>query len=180
MIEILFGQGGSPDDFRYLEINPAFASQTGLHGAVGKPVRELVPDLEASVIDIYVKVAVSGEPIRMVSEVKLLDRWYDVYAVQAWRACEFTGRAPLQQHQRTQKSRTGAAREQRGIERFQPRRGGPRVAHDRVKASSASACACSSVSRARRVRSVISTQKPIERLGAPSCSPTPPGSSKFW
>ena len=80
VIEMLPDPDGCPVDFRYLEINPAFGKQTGLHGAAGKRIRELVPDIEAYWIEVYGNVAVSGEPIRVIHESKSLDRWFEIYA----------------------------------------------------------------------------------------------------
>ncbi len=81
VIEMIFGEGGEPDDYRFLEVNPAFTRQTGLHGATGKRMRELVPDLDEHWFEIYGRVARTGEPVRAVNKSKLLDgRWFDFYA----------------------------------------------------------------------------------------------------
>ncbi|HEY9859806.1 MAG TPA: PAS domain-containing protein, partial [Candidatus Obscuribacterales bacterium] len=47
LIEVLFDQAGKADDYRFLEVNPAFEKHTGLVDAVGKTVRELVPQHDA-------------------------------------------------------------------------------------------------------------------------------------
>ncbi len=81
VIEMLFDAGGKPVDYRYLEVNPSFEKQSGLHGATGKRVRELVPHLEAHWFEVYGKVALTGEPIRFTDQVVALDgRWFDLYA----------------------------------------------------------------------------------------------------
>ena len=79
-IEMIFDEQGKPVDYRYLEINPSFERLTGMHGAVGKRVREFVPDLEEHWFEIYGKVALTGEPIRVADEVKGMNRWFDMYA----------------------------------------------------------------------------------------------------
>ena len=86
VIEVLFDAGERPVDYRFLEINPAFEAQTGLHGAQGKLMRELAPEHEAHWFEIYGKVALTGEPVRFVNEAKALGRWYDVSAYRVYGA----------------------------------------------------------------------------------------------
>jgi PAS domain S-box-containing protein len=79
-IEMIFDAAGKPVDYRFLEINPAFVAQTGLHDAQGKRMRELAPDHEAHWFEIYGKVARTGEPVHFENEAKALGRYYDVRA----------------------------------------------------------------------------------------------------
>ena len=44
IIELAFDAAGVAKDYRFLEINPAFARQTGLTEAEGRWIRELAPD----------------------------------------------------------------------------------------------------------------------------------------
>lgn len=82
VIEMIFGGRGRAVDYRFLEINPAFAGQTGLKvaGTVGKTVLEIIPDLEPFWLETYGRVALTGEPTRFENEAAALGRWYDVYA----------------------------------------------------------------------------------------------------
>jgi PAS domain S-box-containing protein len=80
IIEVVFDKEQRPIDYRFLEINPVFEGQTGLHDAQGKLMRELAPDHEEHWFEIYGKVALTGEPIRFVNEAKALNRFYDVSA----------------------------------------------------------------------------------------------------
>ncbi|MEO7101255.1 MAG: PAS domain S-box protein [Luteolibacter sp.] len=81
VIEMLFDDDKKPVDFRYLKVNPAFEKQTGLRNAAGKRIRELVPDIEDDWIEIYGKVALTGEANRFTNEAKSFDgHWFDVYA----------------------------------------------------------------------------------------------------
>ncbi len=81
LIEVLLDPGGRPADFRYLEVNPAFEKQCGLRDVTGKRVRELLPDIEPQSIDLYGRVAATGEPVRASVHVKsLTDNWFDIYA----------------------------------------------------------------------------------------------------
>ena len=78
--ELMFDEHQAPVDFRFLEVNPSFEKQTGMHDALGKRVREFAPDLEASWFQKYGDVASTGVPIRFAEESKNLRRWFDVYA----------------------------------------------------------------------------------------------------
>jgi PAS domain S-box-containing protein len=79
-IEVIFDVEGKPVDYRFLEVNPAFERQTGLHGAEGKLMRDLAPNHEAHWFEIYGKIALTGEPMHFENEAKALGRYYDVHA----------------------------------------------------------------------------------------------------
>jgi PAS domain S-box-containing protein len=80
-IEMIYGEGGRPIDYRFVEVNPAFERQTGLRDPVGRTVREMLPDLEDAWLEIYDAVVRSGEPRRLVKHVHALNRTFDVYAM---------------------------------------------------------------------------------------------------
>ncbi len=80
VIEMLFDENGTPLDYRFLEINPAFEQQTGLVQATGKRILQLAPDHEQHWFEIYGKVAITGEPIHFENRAAALNRWFDVYA----------------------------------------------------------------------------------------------------
>ncbi len=79
VIEMILDEQGQPIDYRFLEINPAFERFTGLQQAIGRTARELVPNLEAHWIEIYGKVARTGEPLRFEEGSEAMNRWFDVY-----------------------------------------------------------------------------------------------------
>jgi PAS domain S-box-containing protein len=80
VVELRFA-GGHPVDYRYIELNPAFASLTGLTDAEGQWMRTLAPDLEQYWYDLYGDVALTGMPIRFQQFAKSLgERWYEVHA----------------------------------------------------------------------------------------------------
>ncbi|MCU0550669.1 MAG: PAS domain S-box protein [Leptolyngbya sp. Prado105] len=79
VIEVLF-ENGIANDYRFLEINPAFEQQTGLIQATGKTIRELVPDIEPFWFDIYANVLKTGEPMRFQDHSAVMNRWFDIYA----------------------------------------------------------------------------------------------------
>ena len=80
IIEMIFDEHERPIDYRFSEVNPSFEKQTGLLEAKGKSVRELIPNFESHWFEILGKVALTGEPIRFVNEVRTLKSWFDVYA----------------------------------------------------------------------------------------------------
>jgi two-component system CheB/CheR fusion protein len=81
VVELKFDGSGSPIDYKFIEVNDAFADQTGLRDATGKWMRTLAPEHEQHWFDIYGNVALTGEAIRFVNKADALDhRWYDVHA----------------------------------------------------------------------------------------------------
>jgi two-component sensor histidine kinase len=76
-----FDGSGSPIDYRFIEVNDAFVSQTGLHDAAGMWMRTLAPEHEQHWFDIYGEVALTGKAVRFENKADALDhRWYDVHA----------------------------------------------------------------------------------------------------
>jgi CheY-like chemotaxis protein len=80
VVKLLRGTNGQVQDYRFEEANEAFALHTGLKNAVGRTIRELVPDIDAHWFSLYQRVAESGEATRFVEEAKALKRWFDDYA----------------------------------------------------------------------------------------------------
>ena len=81
VIEVLFDQTGKPIDFRFLECNPAFDRLTGLGDIINKTINEVVPGIEASWIETYGSIALTGQGQRFSNRITALDnRWYDGYA----------------------------------------------------------------------------------------------------
>jgi PAS domain S-box-containing protein len=80
IIEMIFDNQQKPVDYRFLEINPSFEKQTGLRNALGKTMRELVPEHEAHWFEMYGRIAESGETVRFQNHAEQLNRTYDVYA----------------------------------------------------------------------------------------------------
>lgn len=85
IIEVLFDEHQKPFDFRFIEVNPAFEKQSGMHDVVSKRMRDLIPDYEESTYAVYGKVALTGEQIRFTKEAKTLNSWYDIYAARIGR-----------------------------------------------------------------------------------------------
>ena len=80
IVEVIFDANNKPIDYCFLEMNPAFERQTGLHEAEGKLMRELAPSHEEYWFEIYGKIALTGKPMRFENRAKALNRFYEVYA----------------------------------------------------------------------------------------------------
>ncbi len=80
VIEVVFDVEEKAIDYRFLQVNPAFARQTGLVDAQGKSMRELAPSHEEHWFETYGRIALTGEPARFENRAEQLGRWYDVYA----------------------------------------------------------------------------------------------------
>jgi len=80
IIEMKYDDTGRPEDYRFVEVNPAFEQQSGLKHVTGRWMLELVPRHEQRWFDIYGRVARTGEPIRFVDHAQALGRWFNVYA----------------------------------------------------------------------------------------------------
>lgn len=78
--EVILDEAGQAADFRWVEVNPAFETETGLQDAAGRTVHELVPGVEQFWIDTYGRVAFTREPIRFEAGSEVMGRWFDVYA----------------------------------------------------------------------------------------------------
>ncbi len=81
IVEMLFDAQQRPVDYRFLQVNPAFFNLTGLPAdAVGKTMRQMVPDLEDFWMETYGNVALTGAAARFENYSVPMNRWYDVYA----------------------------------------------------------------------------------------------------
>jgi len=64
VIERVEGAASEPLDFRYVEANPAFSTQSGLNGVIGKTIRQAVPGEIEEWLNTCETVLRTGEPIR--------------------------------------------------------------------------------------------------------------------
>lgn len=80
--ELICDENGIPVDYRFLAVNPAFESMTGLSVSqyVGRTAKEIFPDLDPSWVEIYGKVVHTGQPAHFERFSSSLGRWYDVTA----------------------------------------------------------------------------------------------------
>jgi PAS domain S-box-containing protein len=80
IIEMVRDGNGKPVDYRFVEVNPAFARHTGLKNALGRTITELVPGQAYYWFDIFGKVAATAEPRRFEQPGDGKRRSFDVYA----------------------------------------------------------------------------------------------------
>ncbi len=80
--EIICDQNGQPVDYRFLEVNPAFERHTGMkrEQVIGKHVSELLPTIDKELVDIYGRVALTGQPEQFEHYSRDLDRHYEISA----------------------------------------------------------------------------------------------------
>ncbi len=78
--EILCDEDGTPTDYRFLDMNAAFESMTGLrrNDVLGKTVREVLKEVEPIWIEKYGTVALTGIPDHFENYSQKLDRHYEV------------------------------------------------------------------------------------------------------
>lgn len=81
VVEMIFDAQNKPIDYRFLEVNPAFERQSGIHDAVSRRILEFAPDHDSHWFETLAKVAKTGEAHRFANSTKALDeRFFDVYA----------------------------------------------------------------------------------------------------
>ncbi len=80
--EIVCDEHGKPYDYRFLMVNKAFASLTGLPAkeVLGRTVREVLPGIDTAWIETYGEVALGGEPVHFERFSPQFDRHYEVTA----------------------------------------------------------------------------------------------------
>jgi PAS domain S-box-containing protein len=74
-------EDGRPADFIYLNVNSAFATQTGLKDVTGKKVSEVIPGIreaDPGLLEIYGRVAATGVPERFEYFVVALQMWFSI------------------------------------------------------------------------------------------------------
>lgn len=80
IIHVEFDKNGNAVDYRFIEANKAFEEQTGLHNAAGKSIKEVSPQQDQFLLEIYSKIAKTREPERFENQVKETEYYYEVYA----------------------------------------------------------------------------------------------------
>jgi PAS domain S-box-containing protein len=80
VFEMRYDDAGVAADYRFLEVNDAFAMHTGMEDAQGRWMREMVPEHDQYWFDLYGAIAQTGESKRVQSHAPALERWFDVFA----------------------------------------------------------------------------------------------------
>jgi PAS domain S-box-containing protein len=79
--QVLFNDDGNPCDFIYQEINPAFGRMLGLRRdeIVGRRVKELIPSIKSSWLEVFGTVQLKGEPTRHDSYSEQLQKHFEAF-----------------------------------------------------------------------------------------------------
>ncbi|HXI01530.1 MAG TPA: PAS domain S-box protein [Sphingobacteriaceae bacterium] len=81
ILEVLFNDTGKAVDYVFLEINNAHEAMGAVPSSVvGKRIRELIPNIEDSVIERLGKVVLTGESIRYEQYISAQGRWFDIHS----------------------------------------------------------------------------------------------------
>lgn len=80
--EVVLDEKGDPCDYRFLEVNPAFEQLTNLkaENIIGRRMLAIAPNTERNWIELYGRVAITGEPCHFEQYSKEQDRYYEVNA----------------------------------------------------------------------------------------------------
>jgi len=80
VVDMIYNETGKPVDYRFVEVNPAFENHTGFANSIGKTIRALVPNHEEHWLEIYEKVARTGESARFENPAVAMQKYFDVFA----------------------------------------------------------------------------------------------------
>ena len=80
--EIICDEQGKPVDYRFLEVNPAFESLTGLSAVnvIDRTALEVLPGLESALIERYGEVALTGKSSQFEYFAQALGKYFEVIA----------------------------------------------------------------------------------------------------
>ena len=79
VVEMIF-EDDRPVDYRFLDVNDAFERQSGLVAAKGRLASETLPTLDLRWVDLYARVATTGDPLHVEDHAERMDRWFDIHA----------------------------------------------------------------------------------------------------
>lgn len=80
IIEMIWDAYGNAIDYRFIEANPAFQGQTGIHNYDGKTMREIWPNHESHWFKIYGDIAKTQTSAHFELPATLINGWYEVEA----------------------------------------------------------------------------------------------------
>ncbi|WP_020590088.1 MASE3 domain-containing protein [Desulfobacter curvatus] len=80
---VIWDEKGTPVDYEFLEINPAFEKLTGFKDVIGKRITQLMPDIQKDSVDWIAclgKAVIQGDPVRIEGHSGRLKKWFSVNA----------------------------------------------------------------------------------------------------
>jgi PAS domain S-box-containing protein len=80
LFEVIYNKRGKPEDYRYIEVNPAFEHNTGKKKGqvIGKTLLEVFPETERYWLQSFEKVALTGKSIEIENYHQGLDKYFHV------------------------------------------------------------------------------------------------------
>jgi PAS domain S-box-containing protein len=80
--KMIYGKNNKPYDYEFLKVNPAFEKMTGITAeeAIGKTVREVIPEVEEYWIEEYGKVAKTQKSLHYKNYSRGIGKFFDVWA----------------------------------------------------------------------------------------------------
>ncbi len=80
--KIILDDTGTPVDYQFLAVNPAYEKMTGLTAqkVLGKTVVEVLPGIELKWIQVFGEVAMTGNPVHFEDYTATIGKYYDVNA----------------------------------------------------------------------------------------------------
>src|SRR5688572_4360175 len=79
-LDVAFDEHDNPVDYRFVEVSPSFARQTGIANGAGRWMLDIAATQDRHWFEIYGRVALTGEPVRFEEFSTPLNRWWHVYA----------------------------------------------------------------------------------------------------
>jgi PAS domain S-box-containing protein len=80
LFEVIFNIKGKPEDYRYIEVNPAFERNTGKikDQVIGKTLLEVFPETERYWLQSFEEIALTAKPIEIENYHQGLDKYFHV------------------------------------------------------------------------------------------------------
>lgn len=79
LVEMIYDEQGEIVDIIFRQVNRAYERQGGVYNVVGRSIFDVIPGVEDYWLDLYKRVAKTGEPVRTENYQQDVDRWFDVY-----------------------------------------------------------------------------------------------------
>jgi PAS domain S-box-containing protein len=79
IVEMIYDDQGEIVDIIYRQVNRAYERHGGVYNVVGRSIFDVLPGVEDYWLDLYKRVAKTGESVREENYQQDVDRWFDVY-----------------------------------------------------------------------------------------------------
>jgi PAS domain S-box-containing protein len=79
IVEMIYDDQGEIVDIIFRQVNRAYERHGGVYDVVGRSIFDVIPGVEDYWLDLYKRVARTGEPVREENYQQDVDRWFDVY-----------------------------------------------------------------------------------------------------